>query len=205
MQRVSKAMALAGATGASILIAAAAQAAPPAQILEFKGAELGMSLQDWKALPFPGQSLIAVNPVCSDDPKSARVDMAISPAEKQAGVIACTYVYGAADGDGPRHPVPLDDHLTADHVLYKFRDGRLASISYQVSVDAFDDIVARLRAEAGAPAVIQRDQVKTAMGEKIPRVRMNWRTPTGSVLLTDPANRQNRLSVTLAAGSGAQT
>lgn len=207
LARSALATALAALTAAPALAAAptAPPAQPPAQTpsqqLEFKGAELGMTLADWKAQPFPGHAQAAVSPVCSDDPKAARLDMAISPAEKQAGVIACTYIYGPADGDGPRHPVPMDDHLTADHVLYKFHDGRLVSIRYLVTVDAFDDIVARLDALTGAHATLRRDQIKAELGEKLPRVRMSWRTTHGEVELSDPANQANRLSVTLTTAS----
>jgi hypothetical protein len=201
--------ALAALAAGSALMAAGAQAQSPAQPirahplqaqaspLEFKGAELGMTLAQWKAQPFPGQAQTAVSPVCSDDPKAARLDMAITPAETQAGVIACTYVYGPADGDGPRHPVPMDDRLTADHVLYKFRDGRLISIRYLVTIDAFDDIVARLDALTGAHGTVQRDLMKAGSGAKLARVRMDWTTPMGRIELSDPASRANRLSVTL--------
>ncbi|MGC1302158.1 MAG: hypothetical protein WA840_07275 [Caulobacteraceae bacterium] len=187
---------LATALGGAAALPAQA-ATPQPQMLDFKGADLGMSLQAWKALPFPGRTNVAASPICTDDPSSARLDLAISASEKQAGVIGCTYVFGPADGAGPRHPVPLDDRLSADHVLYKFRGGRLVSISYRTTVDAFDDIVARLTAEAGTPASVQRDQVSTALGTGMPRVRMSWRTPSGTAVLTDPSNQLNRLSVTL--------
>jgi hypothetical protein len=189
---------LAVAAQAQTATQTSAQAQPPqAQPLEFKGAELGMTLADWKAQPFPGHAQTAVSPVCSDDPKAARLDMAITPAETQAGVVACTYVYGPANGDGPRHPVPMDDRLTADHVLYKFRDGRLISIRYLVTIDAFDDIVARLDALTGAHGTVQRDLMKAGSGAKLARVRMDWTTPMGRIELSDPASRANRLSVTL--------
>jgi hypothetical protein len=202
MARLARATALIALAAGSALAATSAQAAPaqlPIQPLEFKGAELGMTLADWKAQPFPGRAQTAVSPICSDDPRAARLGMAITPAEKQAGVIGCTYVYGPADGDGPRHPVAMTDRLTADHVLYKFRDGRLASVRYLITVDAFDDVVARLDALTGTHATVQRDQVKAELGETLPRVRMNWKTTSGQVELSDPSNNPNRLSVTLSA------
>ncbi len=203
MARLVQAAALAALAAGPALMAATAQAQPAAQAqpLAFKGAELGMTLASWKAQPFPGHATTQVSPICSDDPKAGRLDMAISPAEKQAGVVACTYVYGPADGDGPRHPVAMDDRLTADHVLYKFRDGRLASIRYLITVDAFDDIVARLDTLTGAHATLQRDQIKANLGENLQRVRMSWHTPTGLVELSDPAKQANRLSVTLSTSS----
>lgn len=182
--------------------AVAAPQGPPAKTLEFKGSELGMSLADWKAAPFPGRAADPVSTICSDDPASAASGLTATPAQTQRGEIVCTYISKGLAGDASWEAVPISDHLLAYHVLYSFRSGRLTGISYQTSTDAFDDVVARIKAQLGPSSDVERDVVHTRWGAGLPRVKMVWRTPTASAQLVDPTTRPDRLSVTLRSGAG---
>jgi hypothetical protein len=169
--------------------------------LAFKGAELGMSLADWKAAPFPARTSNPVAAACSNDPSGAAAGLKVTAAQARLGEIVCTYI-SAEPGSPDWEVIPITDQIMADHVIYGFRAGRLTSISYQTSVDAFDNVVARIKAQIGPSSEVQRDLLHTRWGVDLQRVKMFWRTPDGSAQLVDPFARPDKLSVTLSSGAG---
>jgi hypothetical protein len=169
--------------------------------LEFKGAELGMSLADWKAAPFPARISSPVAAVCSNDPQGAAAGLKVTAAQARFGEIVCTYV-SAGTGSPDWQVIPITDQFMADHVIYGFRAGRLTSITYQTSADAFDNVVARIKAQIGPSSQVQRDRMPTRWGVDLQRVKMFWRTPAASAQLVDPSTRPDKLSVTLSTGAG---
>lgn len=185
------------------LVAAGAVSAAPAGggPFAFTGARLGMSLQAWRAMPFPGRPTPRVQPICSGDPGAGQ-DEAIRPManERRAGALVCSYAvrYGdvvLAQGIRPapgRRPVM---------VRYVFEGGRLTDIRYTASRDVFDKVTHRLKIAYGAPREIRRDHVKTEIG-KLDRVRMSWAAPSGTAVLTDPADARLDLAVELSAPTG---
>lgn len=194
-------------TGAVIvlgLLAAGAASAAPAGggPFAFTGAHLGMSLDSWRAMPFPGQKDPRAAPACSGDPGlGAEAELAPTPAQRRAGAVVCGYIarfgrytlpQGIRPGPG-RAPVM---------VRYVFVDGRLSQIRYQASGDAFDKVTARLQAAYGPPHAVLRDEMKTEIGD-IDRVHMTWTSPSGSTVLTDPSDAHLDLAVVLS-GPGPQ-
>ena len=167
--------------------------------LEFKGAALDMTLAAWNTSPFPGAG--ERRAVCSDGPDAHAVGIALSADERREGALVCTYTF--ADRGGPRAEVPIGDGLLARRVRYVFKDGRLVSIGYRASPDAFDAIVARVDSQLGRAAQIARDRVRLDDGSVVARVRMRWAGPAGVVALTDPIET-GRLSVVLSTPSYAQ-
>ena len=181
----------------SLLGAGAASAAPAGGgAFAFTGAHLGMSLGDWRALPFPGGPDRRVQPACTGDAGAGRVALLEpTPAERKSGAVACGYVarYGAvALAQGIR---PAKDRSPVQ-VRYLFVKGRLADIRYRASRDAFDRVTARLKAAYGPPRAVVRDEVSTEIG-RLERVHMSWSTPAGSAVLTDPADARLDLAVEL--------
>jgi len=186
------------------LIAAGAASAAPASggPFAFTGAHLGMSLQSWRAMAFPGRHDPRATPACSSDPGlSAEAELAPTPAQRRAGALVCGYVarfgrytlpQGIRPGPG-RAPVM---------VRYVFLNGRLSQIRYRASRDAFDKVTARLKAAYGPPRAVLRDEMKTEIGD-IDRVHMTWTSPSGSTVLTDPADAHLDLAVVLS-GPGSQ-
>jgi hypothetical protein len=166
-----------------------------AAAIEFKGAQLGFTLSQWKALPFPDAS-IAVAPVCTGEPDAPRIGLTLSADEQRAGDVVCGYAYEGPTGPGPRKPVPIDDRLMAEKVRYTFHAGRLDAISYQTSVDGFDAIIARISAQLGAPSAVQRGRADFGRGEVLPRVTMHWAAAGGEARLVDPSPRPDKMSVT---------
>jgi hypothetical protein len=67
-------------------------------------------------------------------------------------------------------------------------------IDFNASVDAYDDVVAMLEKNFGAPTLTVRDKVRTSIGF-FPRVRQTWRTSGGNVSLIDPGADPVQLSV----------
>ena len=94
---------------------------------------------------------------------------------------------------------PLGGTYRARELTHVFVGGRLSSIAFTSSIDAFAFTVAELRREYGDPAEIVRDRVRLASGVSRPRVRMIWRRAGSTIRLTDPIGRGGRLAVVIAA------
>ncbi len=75
-----------------------------------------------------------------------------------------------------------------------FVDGRLARIRVRASADAYNDVVALLQNEYGAPSSTLRDTIKSPAG-RLQRVRKRWLTPGGSVAIFDPSGNRDELSL----------
>ena len=194
------AAALLGGAGAAHLTSAApppvaAQSAGP---LSFDGAHLGMTLGEWRALaPPPG-----VGPTAAADCgpgivaalREARVTTTAS-----TGQTVCAYDARFGD-DVLLHSAKLDDHYRIDALRYRFTDGRLSEVDFTASVDAYNDIVARLTHDYGQPTSTVRDFTRIADG-RFAEVRQTWRADGGVVTLTDPTSNPLRLSVRIAQGA----
>jgi len=198
------------ATAALLLIMGAAAQATTAPAVQrrpggglavpaaLSAARLGMSLGEWKALPFPGAPDARVQPVCSNDPGAGRGDfLALSASDRRAGAVVCGYAarYGTF---ALSEALPLDQRYLATRVRYVFVGGRLAQIRYRASRDAFDDLIAILKSAYGPPRATQRDTMKTSMG-RLDRVQMTWSAPTSRAVLTDPADSALDIGVQVSA------
>ncbi len=179
-------------------LATVSASAPPAPDgLDLAGVHLGMTRQAWKTLKFPGATSARVEPVCSDEPATATGGLLPAGTDLKAGVVVCGYLsrYG-------RYYLPqvisLGLRLQARHLRFTFVNGRLSSMEYRASVDAFNDLTARLTARYGPPTKLVRDTVRTELGA-FPRVRQTWRTSRGQIELVDPVQPFTDLSVRLAA------
>jgi len=156
--------------------------APFAAVGAFAGARIGMSLEAWRALPLPGSRQL-----------KRRCE---TPAGAPAGVLICRYadIYGAFELPPS---VPLDTHLSASRVRYRFVDNRLTAISLRVSVDAYNDLLADLAPTYGAPTRTVVDRVGFGAGRMRARVRLTWTRPAGALELIDPSPDPLRLELRL--------
>jgi hypothetical protein len=132
--------------------AAAAPAAPAP--LAFRKAEIGMSLDAWRASA-PYRAAAACSPM--------------------GAALVCR----AADQ-------PLGGGYRASDLTSTFVDGRLASVTFATSIDAFADVVAELKRSDGQPDRVDRDATALASGVKLPHVRMVWRRGAAAIRLSDP-------------------
>jgi hypothetical protein len=177
-----------------LVMAATADAAEAGQPIGFAGASLGMSMDDWKALtPPPGVGSDAA-PVCTPFASAGSSSAGARPASWSNGETeSCDY--GARFGrDVLPHSIQLDPRYRATGLRYLFVAGRMHEIDFNASVDAYDDVVAMLEKNFGAPTLTVRDKVRTSIGF-FPRVRQTWRTSGGNVSLIDPGADPVQLSV----------
>jgi hypothetical protein len=190
-------MALASGTSARTVTTSHAAEPPPAPAtLQLKGAELGMTLDAWRALPFPGTPSPRVAASCSTD-GAAKVGAPRTAVSTKPSVTVCTYASRYGDITLPQ-PFPLTSRSLARDPRYSFTEGRLTTIEFDTSIDAFNDLVALFISRYGPEQRTIRDQIGP---HHWPRVRKIWRLPAASILLTDPAARPGQLSVQFRSGS----
>lgn len=192
--------AIAAASLAGALIPRLASAATAPNPMAFKGVQLGMSLEAWKALPFPGLAPGRAKPVCTDRPGAAGGLLSTSSAQTPDTVV-CAYFSQYGRFTLPE-PVALGPRIQAKRLRFTFQAGRLTTIEYRTSADRYDDLTARLNALYGPPTKLIRDTVKTEAGP-FPRVRQTWRGPQGQIELVDPVQPYTDLSLRLTSAAGA--
>jgi hypothetical protein len=192
---------------AALAVAAAVAAAPVPSTapggIGLPRVQLGMSLDTWKALPFPGKSTARIEPVCADDGADPAGGSLVRTTDRRPGTVICAYLGRYGRFTVPE-PIELGPRLQARRMRFTFVQGRLTSIEYHVSTDVFDDLTNRLTQRYGQPTKMVRDSVRTEAGA-FPRVRESWKTPRGVVQVTDPVKPFNELSVrlsTTAVGAG---
>jgi hypothetical protein len=181
------------ALACAAVLGPAADAAP----LAFKGAELGISVGDWRSLAPPEGAGPTATPACSDDPTIVRIaHNPLSARPQPSGRETCAYVDMFGDTVLP-HTIVLDHAYRASGLEYLFDQGRLSEIRFNAPIDAFSDVMVMLRGQYGPPTSTIRDSMLTPDG-RLARVKATWRTVDGDVTLTDPSAELTQLNVTIA-------
>ncbi|HEX4179939.1 MAG TPA: hypothetical protein VHY32_04040 [Caulobacteraceae bacterium] len=116
-------------------------------------------------------------------------------ADRKNGTVLCAYRELIGRFSLPT-TVNLGPKLRIQHLRFAFRQGRLMRVDYQVSVNAFDDVTARLTQRYGPPAKLIHDDVKTELGA-FPRIRQVWVTSSAWIELVDPVAPFNQMGVEL--------
>jgi hypothetical protein len=178
---------------AACLAPASACAATP---LSFNGAQLGISLAEWRSLaPPPGAGPDAL-PSCTDDPHVSTIaPNPLGATRRDSNVVTCAYVDRFGQMALP-HAVRLDAAYSVDDLRYRFDHGRLVEIRFRASIDAFSDVMAMLKRQRGPPTATIRDEVRTPNGRSA-RVTEMWRTAGGAIMLVDPSDSLTQLEVSL--------
>jgi len=156
------------------------------------GLRLGMSVQAWKALAFPGDHSGQAQPVCSDDPGAASF-LGVKTAAAPGAPLVCGYA-SRIGSIFLRNTITMLGGYSAQGLRYSFPAGRLTEIDCTTSDDAFDAAQARFDKLYGQPKSVTRDSVRTEIGWR-PRVRESWSIPGGSVTLTDPVQPATNLKL----------
>ena len=130
---------------------------PAAETYGFNGAQLGMTLDAWRA----------------NAPASA--SLACGPSGSDGTTITCT-----ADA------VPLGNGYFARDIRYTFIRGRLIHLGFETSINGFDHVTAALKRRFGDPSTIVRDDVKLSHGAVLPHVLLTWRNSRSAIRLSDP-------------------
>lgn len=184
----------------------AATAAPPpatataADPLPLKGARLGLSLQDWRALSWPGGDNRG-HADCTPPTRAAPLSKAATGAPAPA-VLVCRHIHRYGDYSFT-DSLPLAGKYRARDPAFVFVDGRLAEVRFHAAVDAFSLVTSRLDKAYGRPVSIERSTWRRGKAPAAPRVRETWRTDAGSVVLTDPSSDPNALAVEFRAARAA--
>lgn len=185
----------------------AAKPAAPAVYYDFKGARLGMSIAEWKALPFPGKpenskdygsnTAPNIQPTCKTDPGGDKVLAFLTSAETAAGVVICQYGYPYSIGTYQSWKaayVSVGEHIT-DRVDYKFLDGKLYEISITGSENLLSDVLEGLTAKFGQATETVNDTTQNKAGATFPHVVKTWRNPAASVRVETPWSRIDDMNV----------
>ena len=182
---------------AAALVSASANAAP----LSFKGAQLGMSLAEWRSLAPPEGAGSDAVPACSDEPRiAALAHNPLSATPRASDSVACAYLDLFGHTALP-HSIRLDAKYQANGLQYLFVRGRLVEIRFKASIDAYNDVAAMLEHQYGPPSATTREDAPAADG-RLARVIQRWRSPLGEIVLADPSDEPTQLRVSLSA-SGA--
>jgi hypothetical protein len=177
---------------AAALISVNACATP----LSLKGAELGMTLTEWRSLAPPEGVGPDAIPACSDDPRIATLaHNPLSAALQARGTVTCAYLDLLGHTALP-NSIHLGGAYRASDLQYLFVRGRLGEIRFKASIDAYSVVTAMLEQQFGPPNQSMRDQVRTADGP-FARVVQTWRSPSGEIVLADPSDEATQLQVSM--------
>jgi hypothetical protein len=174
----------------------AALSARPASVPMVGGAYLGMSIAAWKALPRPQTMSPRAVPSCSGADREGGVGAVRDLVAKPRGPIICSYQarYGAVS-------LPQALRLTPKYLArdphYTFTGGRLSTIRFITSVDAFDALVAQFTQAYGSPQQTLRGSISFGRAVRFPRVQQVWRVGDQILQIKDPVGRPDRLEVEL--------
>jgi hypothetical protein len=172
---------------ACVAFSAQAQPAP----FEFRGARLGMTTEEWRALPVPEQVYGPAVPRCStDDPKAGWATQ-LSDAQA-AGIVTCVYV--KTEGNYAAGQRLGGSELTS--VEYRFRGGKLFEISLVGADLALPTLLDGLTAKYGRPQTRDRSST-TRTGNPVPQVTAVWRANRQSIEVVSPSLRLDRFTATV--------
>jgi hypothetical protein len=151
-----------------------------------------MTIEEWKALPYPGPSSEHATARCSYGPAGAAAsDPQGESAKQSTAVEVCAYVAPEAEDEA----FPLMKTFLARSPTYYFGGGRLSKIEFHTSIDAFNDVMALLEAKYGPASQTLRDDVRLDNSFDLPRVKKIWRQANGSIQLVDPSSAPAQLEV----------
>jgi hypothetical protein len=186
----------------------------PAVYYDFKGARLGMSLAEWRALPItatglniPGSPIQggAVQAVCTGDPGSDSAILSFrSSAEQKANVTACGYAYPETIGTYTSWrpaSVPIGE-MAASDVEYKFLDGSLYEISISGNSALLDEVMSGLRAKWGDPTTVVNDTTQNKAGATFPHTVKTWVNSVALIRVETPFSRIDDLNVSYSTATG---
>jgi hypothetical protein len=198
-------------------VASHAGADAAAVYYDFKGARLGMSLAEWRALPVPAQSMEglagassmiqvgAVEAHCSGDAGAAAGAMDFrTPAEIKANVLVCRYAYPETIGSDTMWmpaSMPIGE-LHASDVEYKFLDRTLYEISVTGNSGLLMEVMSGLRAKWGEPTSVVNDTTQNKAGATFPHTVQSWANPVALIRVETPFSRIDDLNVSYETATG---
>lgn len=185
---------------------------------DFKGVQLGISIDDFRKMPHPDADnndahyvakdssvmctgeKVALTPDYSAEPTEV---MIYDSAEKAAGVVKCVWVNQTEDrmARGKTAGLSLADSGYAIYD-YSFRfipdpkDGvlRLYRFIGETNRNAFGSVQAALTNKFGKPAVSQ-DEVQNGIGNIFTRTILLWKNDVSEILVSDRFSELNKMTI----------
>ena len=193
-----------------------AAAAKPAIFYDFKGARLGMSLAEWRAMPVLGQNSLSglgnsvikfgpVRGVCAGDSGVDSLPMSFrTEAESKANVVVCGYAYSEGIGTTTMWaPASISiGELSASDVEYKFLDDHLYEISVTGNARLLDEVMSGLRAKWGEPTTVVNDTTQNKAGATFPHTVRSWVNPAAIIRVETPFSKIDDLNVSYTTAAG---
>jgi len=186
---------------------------------DFKGARLGMTLDEVKALSAPtsppystGNSVSEYGPerfFCSTDTFSdgkRATGFYLSKVETALGVTECKYAREWKIGrdyttlDESR--IPIGSFQTND-VSYKFMDGRLYEIEINGHTNLLSEVMDGLRAKFGPPDNVVNDTTQYKAGATFPHTEQTWANPAATITVESPWTKIDNMHVSYLTTEGA--
>ncbi|RWA80471.1 hypothetical protein [Mesorhizobium sp.] len=157
--------------------------------------KLGITLKDFKAIPFPEETRYpGTFPVCSDNLSALEgsdadlVDLQYYPGQN-IGVIKCQFFYKADVGVmqaslflGSFHPITNDFYFF--RVKSKNDEPILFLISSPFVSNAFDDVVKEFEEVFGPPSARSNSEVQNKIGNKFENTDVIYQNTSSEILLS---------------------
>ena len=183
----------------------------PSVYYDFKGARLGMTLAEVKALPAPtnppyrtGSSVSEYGPerlFCSTDTLSVgkrASSFYLSKVEEALAVVECKYAREWKIGRDyttlAELSIGIGSFQTSD-VSYRFMDGRLYGISIGGHTNLLAEVIDGLTAKFGAPDKVVNDTTQNKAGATFPHTEQMWVNPVATITVESPWTKINNMHV----------
>lgn len=150
----------------------------------FKGAQLGMSLQDFYNLPIDVADTKPVSLACSNTQEGRRQGAISSIEEDKIGIVVCQYRLNAGS-DTSRATIRIGRGYT-DNVNFRFYDGKLFKIYIEAGKREYDEAVDGLIAKYGDPDLAQVEEADSTNGQTFSHEIMTWENSSNSVVASEP-------------------
>jgi hypothetical protein len=167
-------------------------------LYDFKGAKLGMSLQDWKTLQPPvKEDGVAYAPLCDTEAQESDKHLfsyGTTELERSANVITCGYFGTGSYGIRVQASIPIGG-LSASSIFYKFLNGKLYMIDIGANTEILSEVMDGLTAKWGAPSSTVQDTTQNRAGASFPHVIKRWENSASFIQLETPFERIDGMHV----------
>lgn len=174
----------------------------PPVFYEFKGAKLGTTIDEWRAMTpptdppreVPGYKarFSAVQPFCTgDNVGKMYLGLTLSDDEQADGVIICNYRF-IAYMYGGQTLLPAGFSIgkaLAGSVRYKFFHSRLYEIEINGPANMLPEVLDGLMAKYGPSTMTINDTTQNRLGATFPHIVKVWTNPVATIHVESPFTR----------------
>lgn len=175
---------------------------------QYKNAILGMSLTEWRKLPFPEAAVPGTQTIgiCSSFPKwtPSNFPLAISELEKASGVATCAYftdrkipgIFFGSQTITYRSTLSIGRMRNMESVDYYFYRDQLFRIVAEAELAAYADVLEGITARFGQPTLTSNGTVQNKAGATFEKLSAVWEVGPDTIILSAPGGgRVDKLTV----------